>query len=182
MHLLKLNLFKMKSETKVLRLLFGVKTTNYTKLGGTALRKLVSRGKIMTPNNTSENSPVSSQQPFLLDYAVNQQLADLNAQSSFLPAATSDKLLEQSQENTRATLAKRLVLGYSIVVFLIFGNILADKIGWYASLPTQFDQSVLETKQRQDQAAKELFTLVLTSATGLLGSALGFYFSSREHH
>lgn len=136
----------------------------------------------MTPNNTPENSLMSSQQPLLLDCAVNQERADLSIQSSFIPVATSDKVLEQSQENTRATLAKRLVLGYSIVIVLIFGNILADKIGWYASLPTHLDQSVLETKQRQDQAAKELFTLVLTSASGLLGSALGFYFSNREHH
>ena len=74
-----------------------------------------------------------------------------------------------SLESTRARLAVLLtgsLIGTIVAVFLL---ILAREIAY-----------VVSGKIYEDNGAKDLITLIWTSQTALTGSALGFYFSSRD--
>lgn len=106
--------------------------------------------------------------------------------SSYTPSASPS--LKETKEKTRALLAKQLIVGYGFIIGLVFASVFLDKFSLFVLLkaPSNTTQQeawqelIQQERERQDDNAKELMTLVLTSASGLLGSALGFYFSSRD--
>jgi hypothetical protein len=82
--------------------------------------------------------------------------------------------LEEKQENTRSELAKflirmlagTLVASFSLIIILIVMTGLVD-------------ERKKETLKETSSLVKDLVTLILTAQTGLIGTALGFYFGSR---
>lgn len=87
------------------------------------------------------------------------------------PVETSFNL-ETSQEKTRAWLAKALVIVYggTIFSFLLFSC-------FELLLPQITNTAVTE---KTLDALKDIFSLLLTSETGIIGTALGFYFANQQ--
>lgn len=109
----------------------------------------------------------------LIERFVQTQEFDIK---SLLPSQTETGIkLEEKQEQTRSQLATflikilagTLVASFSLIVILIIASTFADERR-AASL------------DKQNALVKDLVTFILTAQTGLIGTALGFYFGSRS--
>lgn len=91
-------------------------------------------------------------------------------------ARTTD-FLSARQEDTRAFLAKSLVLIFAGSVCLSFGYIYLSTF-----YPTSLVCGLIEGKTicTSDSSGKDMITLVMSSLTDVIGTALGFYFGSRS--
>lgn len=82
--------------------------------------------------------------------------------------------LAERQEETRGELAKRLIAILQWVVIFLLLLTVVDRIaaGIFAFNGRKYEYNHTESK--------DIATLVLTSLSGLVGTALGFYFGSRS--
>jgi hypothetical protein len=108
---------------------------------------------------------------------------DLDEAVKNLPPESNDKALVEASKNekvasvsqgsiedkTRTRLSMLLVSGLIGTIFFIFVIVIMDKVAFWGN----------KDAKEQSQSAKELITLVLTTQTTLIGTALGFYFGSR---
>ncbi len=89
---------------------------------------------------------------------------------------------EKQQEETRANLARSLVVFFGVTIVLIF-----VMIGYYQHLIIDLikDSTNKELNftslEKSFELSKEIITIVWTSQAALLGSALGFYFGNRNN-
>jgi len=106
------------------------------------------------------------------------QLVELEPKSKELQLPkTSDKPLPVMQEETRGKMARSLLRTYQIIIVMVIGQIIYGYFALLSTNPTTRDQKMAET---QNQYIKELIALVLTSTTGILGTAIGFYFGKQD--
>ena len=83
--------------------------------------------------------------------------------------------IAERQEETRGDLAKGLIGILRLTIIFFFLLIVADRIV-SASIFSASGQKY----EYNSSESKEITTLILTSLTGLVGTALGFYFGSRN--
>jgi hypothetical protein len=159
------------------------------------------------PNPSGDESALTSS-PTSNAAAVKESVPEsLSAAIGQAESKQSEAGKPTPRENVRADLAKWLVFGYFSAVSAVLATVLANGISWYWVISpslklaetrtppvTQVKPSpgeegkgevdlrkqILEMKEKQDQTAKDIFALVLTSVSGAVGSALGFYFSTRD--
>jgi hypothetical protein len=105
-----------------------------------------------------------------------QRLANL---TRFVPSQkdTKQKLAER-QEATRSELARALIwiLGGTLTASFVLMITLTVVSGFLIK------SERVETFDKNSSTIKDLITFILTSQTGLIGTALGFYFGSRGNN
>ena len=92
-------------------------------------------------------------------------------------AVNTGQTLEEKQEQTRSQLAGFLVkifAGTIIGSFVLFSTLVL--------LTMNIDEKKAGNLDKTSILVKDLITLIVTSQTGLIGSALGFYFGSRNNN
>lgn len=118
---------------------------------------------------------IASQSPDqeLIDRFVKTQEFDIK---SLLPSQIETGIkLEEKQEQTRSQLATflikilagTLVASFSLIVILIVSS-------------TFVDERRAASLDKQNVLVKDLITFIITAQTGLIGTALGFYFGSKS--
>lgn len=121
-----------------------------------------------TEASNSPNQDVSSR-------SVKTQEVDI---ASLLPSQRETGMkLEERQETTRSQLATfliRILAGTLIASFslIILLTVMAGFV----------DDAKKETFKENSSLVKDLITFILTAQTGLIGTALGFYFGSRGNN
>jgi cell division protein FtsL len=90
---------------------------------------------------------------------------------------TQNKPIAAMQEETRGKLARTLLHTYQAIVVMVAIQIIYGYVALFSTDANIRDQKMVEN---QNQYVKELITLVLTSATGILGTAIGFYFGKQD--
>ena len=89
----------------------------------------------------------------------------------------TNNTIEEQQEQTRSQLASFLVnifAGTIIGSFVLFSTLVL--------LTMNIDEKKAGNLDKTSILIKDLITLIITSQTGLIGSALGFYFGSRNNN
>ena len=92
-------------------------------------------------------------------------------------AVNTGQTLEEKQEQTRSQLAGFLVkifVGTIIGSFVLFSTLVL--------LTMNIDEKEAGNLDKTSILVKDLITLIITSQTGLIGSALCFYFGSRNNN
>ena len=82
--------------------------------------------------------------------------------------------LEERQETTRSQLATFLIKILAGTLTASFGLIIILTV-----MSVFVDERKVESFDRTSSLVKDLITFILTAQTGLIGTALGFYFGSR---
>jgi hypothetical protein len=82
--------------------------------------------------------------------------------------------LEERQETTRSQLATFLIKILAGTLTASFGLIILLTV-----MSGFVDEKKIESFDRTSSLVKDLITFILTAQTGLIGTALGFYFGSR---
>jgi len=77
----------------------------------------------------------------------------------------------------RGGLARSLLYTYQAIIAMVALQIIYSYVVLFSTDANVRDQKMMET---QNQYAKELIILTLTSATGILGAAIGFYFGKED--
>ena len=86
----------------------------------------------------------------------------------------TDIKLEERQETTRSQLATFLIKILAGTLTASFGLII-----FLTAMSGFVDEKKLESFDKTSSLVKDLITFILTAQTGLIGTALGFYFGSR---
>ncbi len=93
----------------------------------------------------------------------------------FLPSQKNTSIkLEEKQEKTRSELATFLIkilagtiiASFSLIILLVIMSVFID-------------ETKVQLFEKVSSLIKDLITFILTAQTGLIGTALGFYFGSR---
>lgn len=105
------------------------------------------------------------------------EMNKLETKEPLSPADTQSKPIAAMQEETRGKLARTLLYTYQAIVGMVAIQIIYGYVALFSTDANIRDQKMVET---QNQNVKELITLVLTSATGILGTAIGFYFGKQD--
>lgn len=126
-----------------------------------------------TPSESSskENQIVTPQSAEMIKRYVDE--VDLK---SLLPSQVeTDIKLEERQEATRSQLATFLIKILAGTLIASFGLIILLTVmsGFF------IDEKKIESFDKTSSLVKDLITFILTAQTGLIGTALGFYFGSR---
>ena len=89
----------------------------------------------------------------------------------------TNKTVEEQQEQTRSQLARFLINIFALTIGGSFALFISLVI-----LSVNIDEKKAENLDKTSILVKDLITLIITSQTGLIGSALGFYFGSRNNN
>jgi hypothetical protein len=121
----------------------------------------------------TDQLPASPEKPELKATAtadVKEALAEVSAEQ----APRKPTPLAERQEETRGVLAKNLIGILRLVVVFLLCLIVIDRIAasTFAFYGKKYEYSSTESK--------DIATLILTSLSGLVGTALGFYFGSKS--
>ncbi len=125
------------------------------------------------PEDSLSSSPEISPQE-----AANQLFPSLKPidERLLLPSQGNTEIkLEERQEQTRAQLATtliRILAGTLVGSFILIITLIIMSI--------VVDEKRAVTLEKNNTLAKDLITFIITSQTGLIGTALGFYFGSRS--
>ena len=112
-----------------------------------------------------------------LNELVKEQSGDVDLLSSKIIPVANMKPLPVMQEEIRGKLARSLLITYQVIIGMVILQIVYGYLALFSTDASIRDQKMTET---QNQYVKELITLVLTSATGILGTAIGFYFGKQD--
>jgi len=112
-----------------------------------------------------------------LNESVKEQQGNIDLLSSKTIPIANMKPLPVMQEETRGKLARSLLITYQVIIGIVILQIVYGYVALFSTDANLRDQKMTET---QNQYVKELITLVLTSATGILGTAIGFYFGKQD--
>jgi len=94
---------------------------------------------------------------------------------NLLPSQLDARIkLEERQETTRSQLATFLIKILAGTLTASFGLIIILTV-----MSVFVDERKVESFDRTSSLVKDLITFILTAQTGLIGTALGFYFGSR---
>lgn len=85
--------------------------------------------------------------------------------------------LEERQETTRSQLATFLIKILAGTLTASFGLIIILTV-----MSGFIDEKKIESFDKTSSLVKDLITFILTAQTGLIGTALGFYFGSRGNN
>ena len=130
-----------------------------------------------------EENPISSESidenPSILDVISSTKNIDEIPSIDDLSPSTenTNNTIEEQQEQTRSQLASFLVkifAGTIIGSFVLFSTLVLFSIN--------IDEKKAGNLDKTSILVKDLITLIITSQTGLIGSALGFYFGSRNNN
>ena len=130
-----------------------------------------------------EENPISSESidenPSILDVISSTKNIDEIPSIDDLSPSTenTNNTIEEQQEQTRSQLANFLVkifAGTIIGSFVLFSTLVLFSIN--------IDEKKAGNLDKTSILVKDLITLIITSQTGLIGSALGFYFGSRNNN
>ena len=97
---------------------------------------------------------------------------------SLLPEQKETKLkIEDRQEITRSKLATFLlqILGGTLIASFVLISILTFMV-------ISIDENKKDTFKENSALVKDLITFIITAQTGLIGTALGFYFGSKSNN
>ena len=130
-----------------------------------------------------EENPISSESidenPSILDVISSTKNIDEIPSIDDLSPSTenTNNTIEEQQEQTRSQLANFLVkifAGTIIGSFVLFSTLVLFSIN--------IDEKKAGNLDKTSILVKDLITLIITSQTGLIGYALGFYFGSRNNN
>jgi hypothetical protein len=102
------------------------------------------------------------------------QTQKINIENLLPSQVDTDIKLEERQETTRSRLATFLIKILAGTLTASFGLIITLTI-----MSGFIDEKKLESFEKTSSLVKDLITFILTAQTGLIGTALGFYFGSR---
>lgn len=108
----------------------------------------------------------------MIKHSVQPQEVDIK---KLLPSQVETGIkLEERQETTRSQLATFFIKILAGTLTASFGLIILLTV-----MSDFVDESKLESFDKTSALVKDLVTFILTAQTGLIGTALGFYFGSR---
>lgn len=105
---------------------------------------------------------------------VDIQTQEVDIQNLLPSQAETGVRLEERQETTRSQLAIFLIQILAGTLTASFGLIIMLTV-----MSGFIDERRLESFDQTSSLVKDLVTFILTAQTGLIGTALGFYFGSR---
>ena len=136
------------------------------------------------PEELKESPKITGQQDTTIPpskEAVSQdiQIQEVETQEEeikdLLPSQVDTSLkLEERQETTRSQLANYLIKILAGTLTASFGLIFILTI-----MSGSVDEKKAQSFEKNSSLVKDLITFILTAQTGLIGTALGFYFGSR---
>jgi len=85
-----------------------------------------------------------------------------------------DKSLDHKREDTRSNLANWLI-------WLLVGTYLVTFLCTLCVMFIPINQNDLEERDKRYTYTKDIFALLITTQTGLVGSVIGFYFGSNQN-
>lgn len=131
----------------------------------------------------------SEQPPIPANFVEEKPLVDLSLPTATVPAVRAQEVdiknllpsvvdtnikLEERQETTRSQLATFLIRILAGTVAASFAAVIILTI-----MSGFIDERKAATFDKNTTLVKDLITFILTAQTGLIGTALGFYFGSR---
>lgn len=128
------------------------------------------------PESSSEERSTSalSSEEMIKRYVQTQEVDIKN----LLPSQVETGIkLEERQETTRSQLATFLIKILAGTLTASFGLIILLTV-----MSGFVDESKVESFDKTSSLVKDLITFILTAQTGLIGTALGFYFGSRGNN
>ncbi|OCQ99456.1 hypothetical protein BCD64_10380 [Nostoc sp. MBR 210] len=135
------------------------------------------------PTNSADQPALPAKATGIGDNSPDQELISRFVQTqevdirSLLPSQVETGIkLQERQEETRSNLAKflikmlaaTLVASFSLVALLVISSAFMDK-------------EKADSLEKNSSLVKDLVTFILTAQTGLIGTALGFYFGSKSN-
>lgn len=134
----------------------------------------------MSENQSNESIEDISQQPSsqreLISRHIESREIDPTELSSLIPSVGEKLTLSERQEVTRSKLATFLIWILAGTLTASFSLILLLII-----MTTFVDERKATNLEKTSTLVKDLITFILTAQTGLIGTALGFYFGSKNN-
>lgn len=122
--------------------------------------------------NVDEISSISDVTPSTNNLDESPSIVDVTPTTK-----NTNKTVEEQQEQTRSQLARFLINIFALTIGGSFALFISLVI-----LSVNIDEKKAENLDKTSILVKDLITLIITSQTGLIGSALGFYFGSRNNN
>lgn len=131
------------------------------------------------PEELGESPEITGQQDATIPSSQEIESQDIQIQEvetkDLLPSQSETGIkLEERQETTRSQLATYLIKILAGTLTASFGLIFILTI-----MSGSVDEKKAQSFEKNSSLVKDLITFILTAQTGLIGTALGFYFGSR---